>query len=219
MPAGHRRYPALQALPGDIGAGIRGVPRVHGPGRRAVTRRGLSRRHREPGALWQRRGHGARDQEAYSRTNRAYGLRGRVAQQAVGEARLRDAQARWPHRHPPGRRDGDARLAAGRAAVWHRRENGGAAREGGALHARAAAARAGVSAVAALAPRDAEVPGSRRGHRRTAGCRRRAGEADQLRGDIRRRHSRPHGIAGAARATSRIARRRGCAPGNSRRAW
>ena len=82
-------------------------------------------------------------------------------------------------------------------------EDGGAAREGRHLHARPAAGRAGVGAVAAVPPRDAQVPGPSRGHRRAAGRLRRAGEADQLRGDLRRRHPRPQGDAGAARAARR----------------
>ena len=38
---------ALQALSRDLGPGVRDLPRVHGPGRGALARRGLPRRHRQ----------------------------------------------------------------------------------------------------------------------------------------------------------------------------
>ena len=138
------------------------------------------------------------------RAHRAHRLRRRLAQQAARQARLGDGQARRAHGDPAGGRARDAGPAAGRAAVRHRRRRRRRGSRSRASSRSASCARAPESVLWPLFRRE-----TRKFQDRAAGIDerpvvvRRAREADQLRGNLRRRHPRPQGDAGAARAARR----------------
>ncbi len=113
----------------------------------------------------------------------------------------------------------NARSAPRRAPVRHRRKDCGASRAGRLFHARAAAARAGVSAVAALSSRGADItttapPASTSA--RSSPTRRRSRSAPRKPSISTSAITRN---SASASRSSPTARRRGCARGSSRRGW
>ena len=102
--AGLRAHP-LRRLPGREPPDPRDLPRLHRPGRAALARRGLSRRHGAEARHPLRDRDRARDQARDPRGDGPHRLGGRVVQQVPGQGRLGHRQAGRPHRDPPrGRR-------------------------------------------------------------------------------------------------------------------
>ena len=99
VPARGLRAPAHAALQGSLAPGLRRLPRGHAAGAGPVARRGVPRRHGQPGAAGRRGRHRPRASSSRIReTHRPHRLGRRRPQQAGRQDRLRPRQARRPDR-------------------------------------------------------------------------------------------------------------------------
>ena len=120
MPRADLRAHPFRCLSGSKPADPRDFPVLHRPGRAALARRSLPRRHSAQARATFGYGHRGRDQAGDQRDDRPHRIGRRVVQQVLGQGRLRCAQAGRPHRDPAGAGRRVHRAPADRALLRHR---------------------------------------------------------------------------------------------------